>query len=261
MTRWVLCIAILFFAATSAHAETDYGALSNAQLIDQLATLDKPVVGADGLGLYDGFIAAPETLGMSMGIVGAPRPAVPPQMVELVRRGVRALPDLLAHLTDARPTGIVVGNASKKFEDMNYMWQVFANEYRDKVPVGRSPVERSFAGPYTVKVGDLCFSLVGQIVGRWLTAVRYQATAGLVINSPLETPELARLARRDWRGTTVAGFRRYLLAEVMTDLSLRYEAALMRLRFYFPTDYAALSGAAAERRDVFETRLKAKLGQ
>jgi len=41
---------------------------------------------------------------------------------------------------------------------------------------------------YTVKVGDVCYAIIGQIVNRSLMAVRYQPSAGLVINSPIEMP-------------------------------------------------------------------------
>jgi hypothetical protein len=49
--------------------------------------------------------------------------------------------------------------------------------------------------PYTVKVGDVCFALIGQIVGRQLLPIRYQPTGGMIINSPVEN--------RNWRKKSV----------------------------------------------------------
>jgi hypothetical protein len=60
------------------------------------------------------------------------------------------------------------------------------------------PVEKSFDGRYTVKVGDVCYVLIGQIVNRQLVAVRYQPTAGLIVNSPIEVPPLAEKVKNDW---------------------------------------------------------------
>ena len=58
-------------------------------------------------------------------------------------------------------------------------------------------MERHFSGTYTVKVADVCYTLIGQIVNRHLLAVRYQSSGGPIVNSPLEAPSLAEKVRKD----------------------------------------------------------------
>ena len=91
--------------------------------------------------------------------------------------------------------------------------------------------------PYTVKVGDICYALVGQIVGRTLLPVRYQPTGGLVINSPVAKPELAAKVRKDWTGLTAADFLNQLIQDANAEGSSNREEAVRRLRYYFPSDY------------------------
>jgi hypothetical protein len=87
------------------------------------------------------------------------------------------------------------------------MFTLFSDEYDPRVPHWfdqeepknwPKPVEKSFDGRYTVKVGDVCYVLIGQIVNRQLVAVRYQPTAGLIVNSPIEVPPLAEKVKNDW---------------------------------------------------------------
>ncbi|MFA6959967.1 MAG: hypothetical protein WC205_04350 [Opitutaceae bacterium] len=101
-------------------------------------------------------------------------------------------------------------------------------------PVDLSPDEKTRGNlkTYTVCVGDLCYVLVGQIVGRRLSAVRYQPTACIIINSPVASPALAAACHRDWQGLSPTDHERLLLPESMSD---RYFFdALKRLCFYYP---------------------------
>jgi len=74
-----------------------------------------------------------------------------------------------------------------------------------------------FKGPYTVKVGDVCYGLIGQIVNRYLIPVRYQPSGILVVNSPLKMPELIKRVKDDWENVTIK-----------------------RLAFYYPSKFEAL---------------------
>src|SRR5262249_48030258 len=107
---------------------------------------------------------------------------------------------------------------------------------------------------YMVKVGDICFNIIGQIVGRRYLAVRYQPTACIVINSPVADADLAKDVREIWTSNTPT---RTLFHSLLTDYScrgvynghsfdgwgigsdLQCEAA-MRLLYYFPKETAAL---------------------
>jgi hypothetical protein len=252
MTRILLALAFSALFATGAVA-ADVTTQSTGALIDSLTAIDGPVIGVAGLSSYEGFIGEPRSLSMAVGVLGAPPPTIPPSMQELVRRGVAVLPDLIAHLNDARPTRLIVNQQSD-----DYMFRFFSNEYaarrRDGAfACGLHCLEKEFDDPYTVRVADVCFALIGQIVGRNLNAVRYQPTGGLIVNSPLQAPELAAWVRRDWQGVTVQSFRAYLIAniEAATD-AFRASPALLRLRFYYPADYAALTGTGRVWRDKLE---------
>jgi hypothetical protein len=259
MKRILLTLAFSALFATGAVA-ADITTQSPQTLIDSLTAIDGPVIGADGMSIYDGFIGDPRTLSPNTGVIGARPAGIPPAMRELVRRGAAVLPDLIAHLGDARPTKLVLGASSAHFF---YMFRYFSNEYQARQTDGRLTCflkcqEKSFDGAYRVRVADICYALIGQIVGRFLNAVRYQPTAGLIVNSPLEAPDLIAWVRRDWQGTTAESFRIYLVNDIQTASNLRRAtAALQRLRFYYPAAYAALTGAGRGWREQFEARERA----
>jgi hypothetical protein len=63
-------------------------------------------------GIYSTFMATDEEARFMAGVLGVPLPAIPPQMRELVRRGLTAfLPALIRHLDDRRPTRLTVGDS------------------------------------------------------------------------------------------------------------------------------------------------------
>ncbi len=265
MRIWLLAVFLGMAFAGDAAAQAGTATQTTAALIDSLTDIDGAVVGVDGFQIYDGFIADARTLEFTSGVLGAPPPNLSPPMRELVRRGVAVLPELIAHLDDARPTKLVVGKDGK---DFFYMFKYFGAEYDPRVR--RAPyrsvcggcVHKSFDDPYTVRVADICYVLIGQIVGRNLTAVRYQPTAGLVVNSPLEAPDIVTQLKQDWHGLTRTGFRAFLLDDVEHAPDLfRAAPALQRLRFYFPTAYAALRGDGLGWRDKFEAHEKQRAAE
>lgn len=253
------------------------GELTADQLIDQLASIDCDAPGLSGSGFYDTFLAenAPPKLSVGRldqknGQLQTPAVCVPPAMRELVRRGSQSLPTLIAHLRDARPTKLVVGGSV--FNGGDYMFEYFSNEYAPREP-GNSAhgchgqcLEKSLSDKYTVRIGDVCFALIGQIVNRNLAAIRYQPTAGLIVNSPVETPELADWVKADWQNTDADALKLALLADLHRKLSISGAPtaaeylfaypALRRLRFYYPETYASLAGADAKLRKKFETAVR-----
>ena len=91
---------------------------------------------------------------------------------------------------------------------------------------------------YTVKVGDVCFVAIGQIVGRQYQAVRYQPTACIVINSPTEDPKLRQQIRAIWSSNDPAT---KLFDSLLLDYSTHLQiSAAMRLLYYFPRETASL---------------------
>ena len=244
------------------------------QLIDQLTQVDAQSLGLDGFGLYSGFIADDSPLSFEMGLLGAPPPKVSPLMRELVRRVPESLPLLVAHLSDQRPTKLEVGNTAEMLAQNKrnltflFRWMEFSDEYDPRMrghagELRQHSVDKRFEGTYTVKVGDVCYALIGQIVNRRLFAVRYQPTGGLIVNSPVETPALAERTKADWNSVGAEALKASLLADMhwadeVKAPNMDYLAkniaygALQRLRLYFPETYKTLTGNDLKRKIGFE---------
>lgn len=239
-----------------------YAEATTDALIDALVNVGDAAPALSSTANFDGFIALDEPYRFTSGVIGSPPPTVDPVMRELVRRGPAALPALLRHLDDNRQTRLSVGTNfadAMKGGDFPFMAQIFSEEYDAKARPSGEPLcaagpgtcrETSFDGPYVVRVGDLCFGLIGQIVNRHLDPVRYQPTAILIVNSPVETPALAAKTRNDWQNADAMELRASLLRDVRDGY--RWRSALPRLRLYFPDAYDGLSGPDLERRLAFE---------
>lgn len=264
----VLVLLCAWIQPHSAHAQqADYSKASIKELIDDLALIDSQAPGVNSAAIYGGFIGDDSPSEFQVGVLGVRPPGVPPQMRELVRRGISALPALIAHLDDARPTKLAVGNDEKTGDPKQqrivgvnfFMFAYFSNEYDPKVRIAGRPsmsdyLMRDFSGQYTVKVGDVCYALVGQIVNRHLLPVRYQPSAGLVVNSPIEVPALIEKVKKDWGDADAGALKASLLVDVRaTSSPYLYEPALTRLRFYFLDAYGALQGDDLVKRNEFET--------
>ena len=243
-------------------AESNFTSASLEPLVDDLTTIDHAAPGISETGLYSAFIADDSPAEFEGGVLGVPPPSVPPQMRELVRRGITALPVLLSHLNDRRPTQLVVGQRLTAGGGF-VMWGYFGEEYdprfeRDRKIQNVADIEqrmKGFPDRYTVKVGDVCFALIGQIVNRRLTPVRYQPTAGIVVNSPIESPDLIARVSKDWSSLTASQHRDSLLEDIAAARrTYQFAPAFARLRFYYPTVYRSLSGLDAEKRNAFETK-------
>jgi hypothetical protein len=225
---------------------------SAMELIDGLQDEASEGLGTHSTAWADGFLASDEEPKFRGGVLGSAKPAVSPVMRELVRRGVAVLPDLLEHLEDARPTKLVV----KLPFGFGGMWHSDEYEYRfadeARHPVGVNSREgpdemRMTNGQYPVRVGDLCYVVVGQIVNRRLNVVRYQPSGCNVINSPVETPSLAAAVRADWGKLNAEQHERSLIEDAeykgpFADYALA--AALARLRFYYPATAARIEAKA-----------------
>jgi hypothetical protein len=179
-----------------------------------------------------------------MGLLGGPPPVRSGVMEALVRRGARAVPHLLAHLDDTRPTGVVItheggfgGMELDEAVDRNPRTQEPARE-RGAAAAPFEPLRpgRSFRGSkHTVTVGDLCFVALGQIVNRQFNAVRYQPTAILIVSSPTRSPTLRKQLRADWNGLTERKHAAGLINDFLKpDHSYRWVGAAERLAFYYP---------------------------
>jgi hypothetical protein len=269
-----LLACVLGLYATPAFS-SDYSKASIPQLIDDLTLIDAASPGINSAAIYQGFIANGTPGKFQVGVLGVAPPTVPPQMRELVRRGALALPELIHHLDDARPTKLEVGNkdpgsSSHQIGVDSFMFSYFSDEYDgrsrrlfDREKDSPPHMDKPFKDRYAVKVGDICYVLIGQIVNRLLLAVRYQPSGGLVVNSPIEAPALAEKVRSDWGHTDSEMLKTSLLADirgnydekrlrqdVYTDIAIY--PALERLRLYFPETYNSLKDDDLKKREEFE---------
>ncbi len=155
--------------------------------------------------------------------------------------GVDALPQLFEQIEDDSPTGIRFCPCfSQQPSYLFIQWICFANEYDAKAvieednPKENQVPEASFERCYTVRLGDLCYYLIGEIVNRKLYPVRYQPSAGLIVSSPLSNPEILHALTCDWKGLTKEGHVKSLIAD-LGDLS-RAAGAKIRLKKFYPEE-------------------------
>jgi hypothetical protein len=197
---------------------------------------------------------------------------------DLVALGPDALPLLLDALDDQTPTKIVVKHAGGFGAmwhggelDLNPVNPAEAAVYKARVEARKKATDGVFeredgktVESHTVTVGDVCFVAVGQIVGRGYSAVRYQPSACIVINSPTHDAKLCAEVRAAWGGKEPAK-RLFdsLLADYATEgvfngksLDGWYSGhylqcgAAMRLLYYFPKESAKLIAERLEKLDV-----------
>ena len=172
----------------------------------------------------------------------------------LVALGPTALPYLLQALDDDTPTKLTIHHDGG-FGAMWFGHELDGNgvNHREanvlKVADQKNQqlqaalFERALSS-YTVKVGDLCFVAIGQITNRSYNTVRYQPTACIVINSPVQEHDLAGEVRGIWSHDDPA---RRLLDSLLTDFSTRgnrgsdlQSGAATRLLYYFPRETSSL---------------------
>lgn len=203
------------------------------RLIGELVTVGRETTGAHSTAWSTQFMAIDEEPRFTGGILGSTKPVVPAPMRRLVQMGIGSLPALLDHLEDQRPTEL----------DLRVRAGWFSDEYdtrrRDpkRMPTGVNTNLKEDRGvsEYRLKVGDLCYVLVGQIVNRKLQAARYQPSACEVFNSPCRTKALAEAARQDWAGLTPRSHRESLISDLGSWSWERPTEAIKRLLFYYPS--------------------------
>jgi hypothetical protein len=190
---------------------------------------------------------------------------------ELVAFGPRALPFLLDALEDSTATRLS-REGSGRFLGIFLCAEMDSNPTNsiEQKAIASLPNReigfqkgRGIADEW-VKVGDVCFVIIGQIVGRAYLALRYQPTALIVVNSPVEEKALAKAVRDIWSSTnatqrvfdsllfdysTEGVFNGDSLDGWDTGNRLQCEAA-MRMLYYFPRETAGLIAERLSRLDV-----------
>ena len=264
MCAFGLLVASLLSYGTA--VSSDYSQKSEAELIDDLTQIDSESVAINARYWPAGFIAEETPAALRTNRYGMVFPDAAPQMRELVRRGPLALPELLKHLDDKRLTKLDVGG----FGVFGAKW--FGDEYspriRDSQPSGLDPswTPKSFT-TYTLRVGDICYALIGQIVNRRLQTLQPIPSGLLQVNSPLMAPVLIEKIGKDWGKGEAETLKASLMADIhgtsgpfqnihteQEDLYTKIvvNPALRRLRLYFPDTYNALAGDDLTRKLEFE---------
>jgi hypothetical protein len=243
------------------------------RLIASLAEIDSPDFGFSATMSGSAFAPVEQLTDASALLLTDHRLKRSDSLRKLVALGPAALPHLLRALDDKTPTKMTIrgedfigGMSFAREMDSNPVHTIeqrVLRGWRHGDPFGSERTTNS----YTVKLGDVCFVAVGQIVGRRYSAVRYQPTAVVIINSPVEEPKLARAVRDIWDG---ADARKTLLESLLTDYSSRgvfdgqsldrwdvgsglQVRAATRLLYYFPGETAPMIADRLNKLDVSRT--------
>lgn len=206
-------------------------------LIGKLVEISEPGFGYSGSFSGSEFLPYDDTGQMSTLIVGAAHSRRSDVLRAIVKRGVTAVPNLLNHINDKRPTQIPSVSGM--------MWISFSDEYdfnrrtRTTAPEGvnRRDLEGDRNDPerHTITVGDLCFVALGQIVNRHFSATRYQPSGGLIVNSPTYSLSLRKAILKDWSDLSVKSHKRLLIEDFLKpDYENRRTGAYLRLSLYYP---------------------------
>lgn len=247
------------------------------ELIADLARLDSPDIGLSATLSGDQFAPVPGQTHVSVMQITGHRLEQSRVLRELVALGPDALPHLLNALDDQTPTGITIkhggfdGGMSHGGDlDHNPVNRVEAAVYKSGKRA-KPPRELGQQGggdlpltSYTVKVGDVCFVAIGQITGRHYSAVKYQPTAFIMINSPTHDAGLRADVRAVWKSDDAP---KRLLDSLLIDYATEgiydgesvhgwYEGsnrqcgAALRLLYYFPRESTTLIADRLSRLDV-----------
>lgn len=208
-----------------------------AEWIEQLPKTEELGVGYSAMFAGSQFLPRKDSSQWSTSVIGAPRPEESETLTMIVSKGAKAIPLLVKHLDDKRPTRI------KPVSGM--MWIGWNDEYdfnsrtRADPPhgVNRDSFDEKNQHPnkHQITVGDLCFVALGQIVNRTFSATRYQPSGGLIVNSPTYSEVLLNVARKDYGGMTQNDHLEQLIEDFnRPDHESRRNGAVMRLAFYYP---------------------------
>lgn len=238
---------------------------SNRELIDRLTSVDSMSVGyspefGDSLAFFIGADAPsdvdPEVIGVDPETFSVQSIDPPPALVTLISRGATAVPALLSHLDDPRPTQVQFcgdcdlcqqpGSQSDRSTwcvdslDDDWWYEPRIRVYEHLFLRRRNRTVREIK-LHRLTVGDLCFVAIGQIVHRDFNVFLQGGSNCGTINSPSADPRLAAAIRADWSGLTIAEHRRSLIADAflldqfdLFDPERSPAYAVRRLCHYYP---------------------------
>ncbi len=239
--------------------------------IAALADTQSPDIGFSGSATGQSFAPIPGRRRRKVMVFDGKKHRTSEAFRNLVAAGPLALPFLLAAVDDPTPTQLrvsdssgtlivggaeILGNPVNRFETRDFGKQQVENVDTD--------FESGFQKRYTVKVGDICFVAIGQIVGRQYEAVNYIPTGIVVVNSTTAYPDVAKQLRAIWASKDPA---KLLFDSLLIDYATegifngktlndwsegsRFQIeATIRLLYYFPKESAPLIAARLKSLDV-----------
>jgi hypothetical protein len=165
---WVIAVAGLCLMAGIVHAQEPKKKPAAAgdgveALIDRLTEIDQQDVGYSGSVTGSAFLPLGQTQTHTM-LLGQTQNESSDALKSLVKLGTKALPTLLKHLSDERPTKIT-------FKDKGFAAMLITQDTDEATKKGFPRLGEETR--YTLMVGDLCYVAIGQIVNRDYWAVRY----------------------------------------------------------------------------------------
>jgi hypothetical protein len=231
-----LCVVLIWVVVLSAGGRAD----ETAQLIEELAHIAEPGIGYGRWFSASAFLPYPDSTEMQVGTLGAMEHEEAAPLRKLVEQGAAAVPLLIEHLDDARS----IRMEAFQTEGVG-TWIRFRNHYDANDRTAKQKWTEGLRGwtpdantsEYRLKIGDLCFVALGQIVNREFHASRYQPTGGTIITSPVRADRLRLELKREWGGLTRETHRERLIADFHSpDSTERQIGAYLRLAFYYPDD-------------------------
>jgi ankyrin len=209
-------------------------------LIDRLThvTDGEVVEGEPGAGFL--FLPLDHVRPSPAGPFGRKRLLLSQTLREIVKQGVAAVPHLLEHLDDCRPTRVTPAAANL----IGGEWYSAERDFNRRTESQPAAIKDDVEGPYippdggarkgrTLAVGELCYLALGQIVNRRYSAVASAPTG--VASSPTRSSALRQEIRRQWQDLTQARHRTLLVADFYDpDTTERRTGACKRLAYYYP---------------------------
>lgn len=238
-------------------------------LIAALADTTGADVGLSATMTGSAFAPLPDRARFQTGVLTAERRGPSDAFRALVELGPDALPFLLAALDDPTPTRVKVDRSPGGFFVGGHMpagnpFNAAEAKAHARKPAAADDEDDDHPAGYTVKVGDVCFVAVGQIVGRPYAAVHYIPTGIVSVNAVTESPAARAQLRAAWGGPDPAAG---LLASLLTDFATegvfngtsldgwdegsRYQTeAAVRLLYYFSDAAGPVLAARLQGLDV-----------
>ncbi len=240
-------------------------------LIALLAEVKEPDYGLSSSVTGDAFAPLPGHENFRRGILGGPRPTASEAFRRLVEIGPDALPFLLDALNDATPIalkldcGVLMSDPGFGLEDKGNPFNLTERRVLRKKPADTDEYHDVWPATYQLRIGDVCFVAIGQIVGRPYWAILHGP--GLLppgLSSPVQEKLLREQVRALWSSDDPA---KKLFDSLLIDYATErlvdgnswagwseseYQIrAAMRLLYYFPKEAAPL---IADRLKAFDVQ-------